>query len=571
MGVAYEANLLIGRISSNGTATIDNLVNGVKWANDLSADVVNLSFGSALPRGSIGEKLIDPKIPGVYKTIYTNTGNLPYNLSTQEWVTAMKGNMVLVLAAGNSGTPWSGALTQLATATDKNNNLLLGGRVIVAGNWDPVNKVVANSSDRAAHLCQNTVKGVMNTEYCADKYRMSQFYLLAPGTNIISTVPTTVSKTGLVAMTGTSMAAPAISGGVALIRQMWPQMTGANITQLLFKTANKNLSGYKPEIHGQGLMDLDMATRPVGATGIPTTGRLSGPTITAIQPVLITGGSAGTAKINGVMVVDSFERDFYIPGKVLTAYNNQSYFNIAQAAMPYETRNNYSQFNNYTDYVHNETGDFEVNLYRNTNFNLVGNNPGMFEMGYRMRNEYADVKFTSGMFVENDTWLGNALNSFGGGGNNRMSSTYFTGIGIDKTVGKNNFYANVTHGVTLAGSSSDNVNNLDSVLSYTWTVGAEHHLNNKSALGLMVYQPVSVYRAMADVTAPVGLDSDFNVIQNSRQNLAATVHETRVGLYYKFKDEDSSNLLAFVENRQNYRGQTGVSDNVAGISFNQRF
>jgi subtilisin family serine protease len=571
VGVAYEANLLIGRISSNGTATIDNLVNGVKWANDLSADVVNLSFGSALPRGSIGEKLIDPKIPGVYKTIYTNTGNLPYNLSTQEWVTAMKGNMVLVLAAGNSGTPWSGALTQLATATDKNNNLLLGGRVIVAGNWDPVNKVVANSSDRAAHLCQNTVKGVMNTEYCADKYRMSQFYLLAPGTNIISTVPTTVSKTGLVAMTGTSMAAPAISGGVALIRQMWPQMTGANITQLLFKTANKNLSGYKPEIHGQGLMDLDMATRPVGATGIPTTGRLSGPTITAIQPVLITGGSAGTAKINGVMVVDSFERDFYIPGKVLTAYNNQSYFNIAQAAMPYETRNNYSQFNNYTDYVHNETGDFEVNLYRNTNFNLVGNNPGMFEMGYRMRNEYADVKFTSGMFVENDTWLGNALNSFGGGGNNRMSSTYFTGIGIDKTVGKNNFYANVTHGVTLAGSSSDNVNNLDSVLSYTWTVGAEHHLNNKSALGLMVYQPVSVYRAMADVTAPVGLDSDFNVIQNSRQNLAATVHETRVGLYYKFKDEDSSNLLAFVENRQNYRGQTGVSDNVAGISFNQRF
>jgi hypothetical protein len=348
-------------------------------------------------------------------------------------------------------------------------------------------------------------------------------------------------------------------------------MTGANIVQLLFVTANKNLPGYKPELYGQGLMDLDKATRPIGSLGIPTTGRLGGPTTTAIQPVLVTSGSAGTGKVSGVMVVDSFQRDFYLPGKTLTAYNNQSYFNVAQAAMPYTTGNNYSQFNNYTDHVNNKAGDFEVNLYRNNDFNLVGNNPGMVEVSYRARNDYANVKFTSGMFVENNTWLGNAVNSFGGGGDNKMSSTYFTGVGIDRDVGKNNFYANVTHGVTLASSTSDNVSNLGSVMSYTWTVGAEHRLDTKNALGLMVYQPVSVYRAMADVTAPVGLDSNFNVIQNSRQNLAATVHETRVGLYYKFKDEDRSNILAFVENRQNYRGQTGVSDNVAGISFNQRF
>jgi len=563
-GVAFDATLLIGKVTNNGSATTTTLGNGVQWANNNNADVANLSFSNTLSATAIGAKLI---APGVYSTIYTNTGNLPGMSNPQQWVDAMKGNMVLVLAAGNDATAWAGGLAQIATATDKSGNLLLGGRVIIAGNWnEQSNTGLGPNSNAAATLCQVVVANV-----CQDKYRMSQFYLLAPGTGISSTVPTSLNSTGLSNMTGTSMAAPAISGGVAIIHQMWPQMTGANIVQLLFVTANKNLPGYKPELYGQGLMDLDKATRPIGTLGIPTTGRLSGPTTTAVQPVLVTSGSASTGKVSGLMVVDSFQRDFYISGKTLTAYNNQSYFNVAQAAMPYTTGNNYSQFNNYTDYVHNQSGDFEINLYRNNNFNLVGNNPGMIEMSYRSRSEYADVKFTSGMFVENNTWLGNALNSFSGGGDNKMSSTYFTGVGIDRTVGKTNFYANVTHGVTLAASSSDTVKNLGSVLSYTWTAGAEHRLDTKNSLGLMVYQPVSVYRAMADVNAPVGLDSNFNVIQNSRQNLAATVHETRVGLYYKFKDEDRSNVLAFVENRQNYRGQLGASDNVAGVMFNQRF
>ena len=563
-GVAFDSTLLIGKVTNNGLATTTTLGNGIQWANNNNADVANLSFSNTLSATAIGAKLI---APGVYSTIHTNTGNLPGMSNPQQWADAMKGNMVLVLAAGNDGTPWSGGLSQIATATDKSGNLLLGGRVIIAGNWnEQSNAGLGHNSNAAATLCQVVVSNV-----CQDKYKMSQFYLLAPGVGISSTVPTSLNKTGLSNMSGTSMAAPAISGGVAIIHQMWPQMTGANIAQLLFVTANKSIKGYNPDQYGQGLMDLERATRPVGSLGIPTTGRLSGPTTTAVQPVLVTGGSAGTGKISGVMVVDSFQRDFYLPGKTLTAYNNQSYFNVAQAAMPYQTGNNYSQFNNYTDHVNNKTGDFEVNLYRNNTFNMVGNNPGMIEMGYKLRNDYANVKFTSGMFVENNTWLGNALNSFGGGGDNKMSSTYFTGVGVDRDVGKNNFYANVTHGVTLASSTSDNVSNLGSVMSYTWTLGAEHKVDTKNTLGLMVYQPVSVYRAMADVTAPVGLDSDFNVVQNSRQNLAATVHETRVGLYYKFKDENRSNVLAFVENRQNYRGQTGVSDNVAGISFNQRF
>jgi hypothetical protein len=82
----------------------------------------------------------------------------------------------------------------------------------------------------------------------------------------------------------------------------------------------------------------------------------------------------------------------------------------------------------------------------------------------------------------------------------------------------------------------------------------------------MLYQPVTVYQANADVTAPVGLDNEFNVIQHSRVNLAADVKETRAGLFYKTK-----NFVAFIEHRQNYQGQYNVSNNAVGFNYSAKF
>jgi hypothetical protein len=180
---------------------------------------------------------------------------------------------------------------------------------------------------------------------CQDKYKTSDFYLLAPGMGIYSTVPTSVANAGYANMSGTSMAAPAVSGGVAIIHQMWPQMTGSNIVKLLLVTANKNLPGYSIEVMGQGLMDLDKATRPVGVVGIATTGRVAkSPSLT---PLILTSGSASTASLKSVMVTDSFDRDFYVKGKNFTAYATPVDTDVRQVAMPYFTRNNYTQFNRY--------------------------------------------------------------------------------------------------------------------------------------------------------------------------------------------------------------------------------
>jgi len=74
-------------------------------------------------------------------------------------------------------------------------------------------------------------------------------------------------------MSGTSMAAPVVAGAVAIVHQLWPYMPGKDIAQLLLKTADKGLPGYAEQTHGQGLLDLDQATRPVGNLGVSLTGR----------------------------------------------------------------------------------------------------------------------------------------------------------------------------------------------------------------------------------------------------------------------------------------------------------
>jgi hypothetical protein len=212
------------------------------------------------------------------------------------------------VSAGNSTLPYPQNPATFATAADNNGKLLLNGQMLIVGNWNEQAKRVEGAL--AGTVCKNVVNNV-----CQDKYRVSDFYILAPGMLVNGPVPTKVSATGYQAQSGTSQAAPAVAGAVAVINQLWPYMTATNQAQLLLKTANKNLPGYSPETMGQGLLDLNAATKPVGAVGITLTGRTG-------QAMPISGGIAlnaspgaitqTQAKLSSISVVDSLQRDFTV-------------------------------------------------------------------------------------------------------------------------------------------------------------------------------------------------------------------------------------------------------------------
>lgn len=574
-GVAYDAKLVIGKVTDNGMVGTNNLLTAASWINSTGVDVINMSLGWSLSQSYLAPNLLST---GVYQTKFTNTGSLPISkfFDTAAWQQALQGESVIVFSAGNDGTKWSQGLAGLATLTDTKGNLLFGGRILIAGNYNSATNIINSTSNGAAHLCQNTVKGVMNTQYCADKYKTWEFYLMAPGTNILSTVPKTagipqkydaaLQPTGLATMTGTSMSAPVISGAAAIIHQMWPQMKGSNVAKLLLVTANKNIPNYNLYVHGQGLLDLEKATRPVGNLGIPTTGRLAGPSLAAVRPLVYTGGSASTGGLTKLMVVDSFERDFYTSGEVLTGRVTPKEFNLAQTLMVYDSKNPYVLFNSYTNKFSTTLYSMNVNVYKNVNDDSLG----MFDISYSKK--YHDVQLTvsTGSFSERNTWLGNSVGSFAGDGNNKASNTYYTSLQVNKTINTSKLYMSYNTGVTSTKSNSENITSIGNVLSQSWTLGAERSLGNHT-LGFMLYSPVTVYKAIADIVAPIGLDSEFNVIQNSKVNLAANVKELRMGLYHKFENTRDIRSMLFLEKRQNYRGQSGIDDVAFGLSMTKSF
>jgi outer membrane autotransporter protein len=93
----------------------------------------------------------------------------------------------------------------------------------------------------------------------------AQFCMVAPGTRIVSAVPVD----GYTVYDGSSQAAPHVSGAVAIARQMFPNATPAELTQLVLQTATDIGAPGVDAQFGWGLLNLANLT----AAATPATGQ----------------------------------------------------------------------------------------------------------------------------------------------------------------------------------------------------------------------------------------------------------------------------------------------------------
>ena len=299
-GIAYDANLAIAKIATGSNFSMNAAQNALHWASQYQ-DIVVANLSANVTYSADYLAAMKQVKPGVFENTHkVYGGSNYYNLETpQGWNI---GNMVLVISAGNSNLGYVQNPAVFAAATDAAGKLVLGGKMLVVGNWNA--GLGAIEGAKSGHVCKDFVN---NT--CNDRYKISDFYILAPGSAVYSTSNNGV---GYKSMSGTSQAAPVVAGAVAIISQLWPYMTPENQAKLLLKTANKNLPGYSETTHGQGLLDLDRATQPVGALAIPTSGR-TGSSV-PIGGSLSLSSSVGSLQsaVGSVAAVDDFKRDFQV-------------------------------------------------------------------------------------------------------------------------------------------------------------------------------------------------------------------------------------------------------------------
>lgn len=246
IGVAPQANIINVKVSDDlnkGAGTALSVVQGLQWILQNKATynirVVNLSLNSA-----VAESYTTSPINAAVEVLWFN-------------------GIVVVASAGNTGKG-----SDYAPANDP--FIITVGAVDDKGTVSIADDVVASFSTYGT-----TGAGYKKPD------------IVAPGKNIVSLMGNAgqglpadhpanlVSYNGAryFRMSGTSMAAPMVSGAVALLLQDEPSLTPDQVKYRLMATANTSWSNYKKNTAGAGYLDVAAAiagtTSQSANTGTP--------------------------------------------------------------------------------------------------------------------------------------------------------------------------------------------------------------------------------------------------------------------------------------------------------------
>ncbi|MDC9727465.1 MAG: S8 family serine peptidase [Candidatus Thioglobus sp.] len=260
-GVAYSAKILALRAgNSAGSLSSSAIESSIDQAISQGAKVINVSFGSS--------------------SILSSTAN--------KWLSAHNNDIVSVHAAGNSSLsdPSYGAKLPVDSGYEALADSLIA--------------VVATDSS-------NTIASYSNKCGVA-----MQWCMAAPGSSVYSTVDTDDNNYNddYATFDGTSMAAPHVSGAVAVLRSKWPSKTAAETVTILYDTATDLGATGVDVIYGRGLLNLDNAVYAQGALTVQTASGgshyLSDSSFSSSSVL----GSALSQSLE-IAVYDKYKRDYY--------------------------------------------------------------------------------------------------------------------------------------------------------------------------------------------------------------------------------------------------------------------
>ena len=569
-GVAFDADLVGANVDYYGFGGISKSYAQqalhdfamLKDSNgeNLNIVAVNMSFNSPTVftdrNGSTVVQLSDGTYNATEITAAVNVGDG----QGKYWKIATDNDIILVNSAGNTGHNHAGDPGIWAVETDASGNLVLGGKMVIVGNWDGSNV----NGNKAGHVCLK-INTANNT--CNDTNKISDFYILAPGDGIYSSTPTHLSGNGYMNMSGTSMAAPHVTGAFGVINQMWPHMKGDNLVKLVLATADKNLTGYNVNIHGQGLLDLDEATKPQGATGISTTGRTNGPLINLNGTYFATGTALPSNLANlKVMILDEYERDYYINlGSGFTVKDTRKISDVDATMQGNTYLPIQSMYGNFTQGGNYDLGFMNFGLYTGDG----GNGDYSLNVGKNfMLSDKFKLKTSIGQMNEQDNWLGNSSDGVLAVGDNNI--TNFGQIGVEYQLGNNVLSFDYSKGYTDVNTTDDSlIKGFDNVETESMKLAYEIHKDQNNSWGFTLSTPSHITNGTMNLSVPESrtLDGQVNYT-NIISDMSQGTIEKDIGFFYSHtpKDDMDSSFNFTAEYRQDIAGVDG-QDGV-NLAFN---
>jgi subtilisin family serine protease len=570
MGIAYNASIMPIKIfQDSGTFVTGGINNSIDYATDNGAIALNNSWGSS--------RTVNATCSGVSCYVVvpaeSSTGGFTADERTA-WASVASDNNVVVFAAGNNGmnsvngkvkayrrsddayiTSYDAqvvvdALSDVSYVNRSTQEAQYGVNVsAVAENW--LNVVALDNTNTIAsysNACGNT------KAYC----------IAAPGSSIYSTVPTDLVASGYDTYNGTSMAAPHVSGAIAVMKEKWPNLTGAQIVDLIIGSATDLGESGVDEVYGVGMLNMAGAMTATTAQSFSYVGSNGN-----LQKIEKNGSISANSILSNLAsknvaigFVDSYDR----------VYSNRSnQFNSLKEENITDQQNFFKFRNGITD-----TG---LNTYLNMSFVDYGNNHENFDLKYRsysfQEDDYQNILLGDNIMTvnlfNNFTISTNPINennsnslllktsfssvnpksqniiSFGYGyEQNRLLNSEFTGAFAAKN--NNTLYASmfrkqkisekgnlnfkIGYGVTKSNFSNQEFFNMSDLETSSASIGYIHSEKN-SKFALSLEAPLSISSGQANYMSVSGYDSEGNY-KNSVQTIGLTPdqRELKLSLYF---------------------------------------
>lgn len=282
--------------------------------------------------------------------------------------------VAVVFSAGNSG-PGVSTITSPKNINTNEVNVFCVGNIQAGVAGLPIN----NSSSRGPSICTNT-----NPEL------LIKPEISAPGTNVRSAS----GNSGYANLTGTSMAAPHVSGGVLLLKEAFPYLPGSAILRALYFSATDLGAPGEDNVYGNGLMDLEAAYQYLIAQGHtparPNYGRYNVRAQALVAPETIVCSDSVIPQISFINLGDSIIRQATIAYRMgsnawqtlswtgTLASNQADTLTLPQIALPTGQPNYTFSFRVMLDSALTEVDTFDNQLVR-TIFTRTLGTPPLFE------------------------------------------------------------------------------------------------------------------------------------------------------------------------------------------------